>query len=112
MTMEELQKFINEQDAFFRSVKDQTLTERERILACTVKISEEFGELCDEVLSSLGDQRKGKMENHDPDGLSDEFADVIITTFLLAKLMNVDIPKALSKKIEKIKVKHNKQLQS
>ena len=110
MTMEELQKFIDEQDALFRLMKDKTQTDRERILSRTVKISEEFGELCDEVLASLGDQRKGKMENKDIESLSDEFADVIITTFLLAKSLNVNIPNALVKKTEKIKMKHNKQL--
>ncbi len=98
MTLEDFQKFIDDQ------------TERERILSRTVKISEEFGELCDEVLASMGDQRKGKMEGRDLDALSDEFADVIITTFLLAKSMNIDIPNALERKIKKIKAKHNKQL--
>ncbi|MFA6430457.1 MAG: MazG nucleotide pyrophosphohydrolase domain-containing protein [Candidatus Paceibacterota bacterium] len=112
MTFEDIQKFIDEQDKFLRLVKDTTQTERERILSRTVKISEEFGELSDEVLTYLGDQRKGKMENRDEDGLSDEFADVVITTLLLAKIMNVDILHALEKKIEKIKAKHNKQLLS
>jgi NTP pyrophosphatase (non-canonical NTP hydrolase) len=108
--MEEFQKFIDDQDKLFRTVKDTTQTDRERILSRTVKISEEFGELSDEVLAYLGDQRKGKMEGRSLESLSDEFADVVITTFLLAKLMNVNIPDALGKKIEKIKAKHNKQL--
>ena len=60
MTFEKFQKFIDDQDALFRSVKNASQTERERILSRTVKISEEFGELCDEVLASLGDQRKGE----------------------------------------------------
>jgi len=110
MNMEELQNFIDIQDALLYSAKDKTQTDRERILSRTVKISEEFGELCDEVLASLGDQRKDKMENRNLESLSDEFADVVITTFLLAKLMKVNIPKALERKIEKIKTKHNKQL--
>lgn len=110
MNMGEFQKFINDQDVILRLAKDPTQTDRERILSRTVKISEEFGELCDEVLASLGDQRKGKMENRSIESLSDEFADVVITTFLLAKLMNVNIPSALERKIEKIKAKHNKQL--
>lgn len=54
MNMEDFQKFIDEQDTFFRSLKNTSETERERILSRTVKISEEFGELCDEVLASLG----------------------------------------------------------
>ncbi len=110
MTLAELQKFIDEQDVLFRSAKNTNQTERERILARTVKISEELGELCDEVLASMGDQRKNKMDNRSADNLSGEFADVIITTFLLAKAMKVNIPEALNQKIKKIKIKHNKQL--
>lgn len=47
-------------------------------------------------------QRKQKLDNHNKDNLSEEFADVIITTLLLAKAMNVDIEKALERKIEKV----------
>ncbi len=110
MTIEDFQKFINEQNALLRSVKTASQTERERILTRTVKIAEEFGELCDEVLASLGDQRAGKMGKRSAEGLADEFADVVITTFLLAKSMDVDIMEALGRKIEKIREKHNKQL--
>ena len=112
MTIEDFQKFIDEQSALLRSTVHASQTERERILARTVKISEEFGELCDEVLASLGDQRSGKMEGRSLESLSDEFADVVITTFLLAKSMNVDVMEALGRKIKKIKEKHNKQLLS
>ncbi|TSC79996.1 MAG: Uncharacterized protein G01um101429_308 [Parcubacteria group bacterium Gr01-1014_29] len=111
MTLEEFQKFIDEQDAFFRSL-GKSASERERVLARTVKLSEELGELCDEVLASQGFQRAGKMETRDQNGLGDEFADVAIVTFLLAKSMNVDIMAALDRKVKKIKEKHNKQLES
>ena len=110
MTIEDFQKFVDEQDALFRSVKSASQTERERILSRTVKISEEFGELCDEVLASMGDQRTGKMEDRNIESLPDEFADVVITTFLLAKSMDVNIMEALEHKIKKIREKHNKQL--
>lgn len=110
MTLDDFQAFIDEQDAFFRSLKNTGQTEKERILSRTVKISEEFGELCDEVLASLGQQRTGKMERRGKESLGNEFADVVITTFLLAKAMQVDIMEALGRKIPKIKEKHNKQL--
>lgn len=113
MTIEEFQKFIDEQDALFRT-KQLGYSERERILARTVKLSEELGELSDEVLTALGDQRTGKMEERSADGLADgladEFADVVIVAFLLAKSMNVDVMQALGRKVEKIRAKHNKQL--
>jgi len=109
MTIEDFQKFIDEQDALFRSTKNTSRTEHERVLARTVKISEEFGELCDEVLASMGDQRTGKMGDRSIESLSDKFADVVITTFLLAKSMDVNVMEALERKIRKIREKHNKQ---
>lgn len=108
--MEDFQKFIDEQDAFLRSLRNTSATEREWILSRTVKISEEFGELCDEVLASLGQQRSGKMGDRNKESLADEFADVVITTFLLAKAMDVDVMEALGRKTEKIKMKHNREL--
>jgi len=53
-------------------------------------------------LAFNGDQRQEKLDNHDKNNLPNEFADVIITTLLLAKSMDVDIKKALINKIEKI----------
>ena len=110
MTLEKLQKFIDEQDELFRTVKTVGYSERERVLARAGKLSEVVGELSHEVLATLGDQRTGKMDGRDPDALGDEFADVVIVAFLLAKSMNVDMSIALAHKIEKIKARHNKQL--
>lgn len=107
MTFEEFQAFISSQDELFNSI-NKGGEGIQRVFARTIKIGEEYGELCDAVLASVGDQRKDKLVNtHELEG---EFADVIITTFLLAKAMNVDVPSALAAKIEKIKAKHNTQL--
>lgn len=110
MQLEDFKRFIDEQDAFLRQGVHASLSEKELTLTRTVKLGEEFGELCDEVLASLGDQRTGKMEGRSTDDLADEFADVVIVTFLLAKSMGIDIMDALGRKTEKIKAKHNKQL--
>lgn len=109
MTFDEFQKFIDEQDAFFRSL-GKSSSEHERILARTVKLQEEMGELCDEVLGFLGLQRKSKLESKSPESAADEIADVVIVAFLLAKSMELDVPMALARKIKKIKEKHNKEL--
>lgn len=50
------------------------------------------------------------MEEKNQNSLPDEFADMIITVFMLAKSLNVNIPEALNHKIEKIRLKHNKEL--
>ena len=109
MTFEEFQKFIDSQDALFRSL-GKSPTERDRILARAVKLSEEMGELSGEVLGHLGLQRKSKREGKTLDDVADEIADVVIVAFMLAKSMNIDVPAALERKIKKIQEKHNKDL--
>ena len=102
MTLDELEAYIEERDTVHRDVKSGTLTERERILLRTVKMMEEMGELSEAVLSELGHQRVAKLEKHTQEALSDEVADVLITLFLLAKALKVDVGKAIEKKIQKI----------
>ncbi len=78
---------------------------RESVLARMVKLTEEVGELADEVLSSQGDQRTEKLAEKGDDALGNEVADVIITVLLLAAALKVDVPSALMKKIEKIRTR-------
>jgi len=103
MELKELLEFIDlENQRLIERFGKNSSTQQERILARTVKLTEELGELCNEVLAFNGDQRKEKLDNHDKNDLPNEFADVIITTLLLAKSMNVDVKQALINKIEKI----------
>lgn len=95
--------FIDVIDGKLIERADSSTTDKERVLSRTVKISEEFGELCDEVLAFDGDQRKEKLDEKGKDSLSCEFADVLITLFLLAKSMNVDVLNGVEKKMGKIK---------
>jgi NTP pyrophosphatase (non-canonical NTP hydrolase) len=106
MTLESFQQFINEQHEFFRRVKKQT--RKERIFARTIKLGEEYGELCDAVLGSVGDQRRGKLAKEKPGDLEGEFADVVIVAFMLAKAMDVDIMQALGRKVQKIRKRNQK----
>jgi len=107
MTLEKFQAFIRDQDLFFKT-KQGSLTEKEVLLVRMVKIGEEFGELCDEVLASLGAQRDDKLSKIENGNLEGEFADVLITLFLLAEKMEIDVFKALDAKTEKIINKHRK----
>jgi NTP pyrophosphatase (non-canonical NTP hydrolase) len=68
----------------------------------TLKIMEELGELCEEVLSQEKIQRVEKLQNRESK-IDEELADVLITTLLLAENMNIDVVNGLKKKIEKIK---------
>ncbi|MBI2459286.1 MAG: hypothetical protein HYV53_01900 [Parcubacteria group bacterium] len=101
MQFKDLLKFIEIEDERLKKYYGYD-DQAKRILARTVKLTEELGELCDEVLAYNSLQRKQKLDNHDKKNLPEEFADVIITALLLAKAMKVDIEKALEKKIEKI----------
>ena len=100
MDMKELLEFIEIEN---KRINDLFKIDKEKMaLAQTVKLSEEVGELSSEVLAHKSLQRFKKLENHDKSNIQDEFADVIFTTLILAKTMDVDIEKALKNKIEKI----------
>lgn len=100
MTLDELIKFIDSEDRRLRSHYGNPRREK-RILSRAVKLMEENGELASEILASLSDQRKSKLKKSS--NFSEELADVIITTLLLAKSCDIDVKQAIIKKIEKIK---------
>lgn len=102
MTFEKLLNWVAVEDKRLREKFGNYPDEEKRILARTVKLTEEMGELCDEVLSFNSMQRQEKLDGVGSDDLANEFADVLITTLLLARVMGVDVPTALAKKIAKI----------
>jgi len=73
---------------------------KENILSRALKLWEETWELNREILCKFY-QRRDK--DFDITELEYEFADVIITTLLLAKSLDIDINKALELKLKKIK---------
>jgi NTP pyrophosphatase (non-canonical NTP hydrolase) len=108
MELKDLLQFINIEDERLKKYYGGSIDQEKRILVRTVKMTEEIGELCDEVLAHNSLQRKEKLDAHDANNLSEEFADVIITTLLLAKAMDVDITKALENKISKVNKRYEK----
>ena len=78
-------------------------------LAITVKIAEELGELCQEVLAHSGLQRKEKLEQIDKTNPAEEFADVILTTFILAQNLGIDVEAGLKNKMKKIEARYHHQ---
>lgn len=84
-------------------------TQKEKaILTKTVKLNEEVGELCNDILSILRLQRKAKLDKFDKRNIYQEFADVIITTMQLAGVAGVDLERAILDKLATIE-KRNKQ---
>lgn len=85
-------------------------TKQERdILVQTVKLNEEVGELCNDILGILKLQRKAKQKVFDKRNIYEEFADVIITTIVLAQTTGVDLERALREKLEKIEQRYLKE---
>lgn len=102
MEFEDLQKFINNEHDRLIEFYGKDVGHKMRLLSRTVKVTEEVGELANEILTSLKDQRKSKRKDDNKAELSGEFADVLITTLLLAKEADIDIEKSLREKIKKI----------
>ena len=104
MEMKELLEFIDwtlSEEGKWTFYRDTDMTRR--IFAQSIKLSEEVGELSSEILWHTGFIRKDKEGRYSPETLQHEFADVILVTIRLAKLMDVDIEMALRNKMKKIK---------
>ena len=82
--------------------------QEKEILTKTVKLNEEVGELCNDILGILKLQRRAKLEKFDKHNIYQEFADVIITTLSLANAARVDIERAVSDKLKTIEERERK----
>ncbi len=109
MDLRELVAFIEIEDKRLRERYGNYPDQEKRILARTVKLSEEVGELCDAILAFNDMQRLAKLKDSNRKDLSEEFADVLITTLLIAKAMNVDVVVALKNKIVKLNKRHKRE---
>lgn len=83
--------------------------EEKEILTKTVKLNEEVGELCNDILSILKLQRKSKLQRFDKRNMYEEFADVIITAMQLAIAAGVDVERAVGDKLKKIEERFEKE---
>ena len=108
MNLNNLQKKVRDSDEK-RKPKYKLYTQAEKeILTKTVKLNEEVGELCNDILSVLKLQRKSKLDRFEKKNFYEEFADVIITTIQLANAANVDIERAIGDKMKKIEKRYLK----
>ncbi len=108
MDIKNLQEKINEMNVRTRPHYKLYTQEEKEILTKTVKLNEEVGELCNDILSVLQLQRKSKLDKFDKRNIYEEFADVIITTMQLASVAKVDIKRAIDSKLEKIEKRYHK----
>lgn len=94
--------FIEKQDILLTKQREYEHSCREILLAQTVKLTEETGEVADAVLKSLNEQREEKYYDDKSTDLGAELADVIIVCSLLAKTANIDMDTALKNKMNEI----------
>lgn len=74
-------------------------SQNERLFARMLKLSEELGELSNEVLTKMGLQRQSKLDAYEEHHLEDELADVIGSAILLAIELDIDIAAIMKRKI-------------
>lgn len=109
MNIKNLQEKVRELNALTRPHYKLYTQEEKEILTKTVKLNEEVGELCNDVLGVLRLQRRAKLEKFDRRNIYQEFADVIITTVQLAEAAGVDIERAIRDKLVKIEERYMKE---
>lgn len=98
----EFTKFIENQDAWLLRQHESQYSQREALLARTVKLTEESGEVADAVLDALRVSRKEKGRARKVCDLGSELADVIIVCSLLAKSADIDLDQSITKKMKEI----------
>ena len=106
--MKKILKWVEKEGGRLEKATGRYPDQEKEIFARAIKLGEEFGELCQEILFHSALQRKSKMKKFKKENLSEEFADVLISTLLLAQEMNIDIEKALEDKIKKIDKRYKK----
>lgn len=105
MTLRQLLRFVELESARITE-RYGSPTIAERRLSRTVKLGEEYGELCNEIMFLNNEQRPEKVAGRSPTALDDEVADVLITTLLVADACGVDVVAALVRKIAKIEARY------
>jgi NTP pyrophosphatase (non-canonical NTP hydrolase) len=105
-SLQEKIKILNDKTRPYYKLYTQ---QEKEILTKAVKLNEEVGELCNDVLSVLRLQRRAKLEKFDKRNIYQEFADVIITTIQLAEAAGVDIERAVHDKLITIEERYMKE---
>ena len=73
-----------------------------RVLLQLTKIQEELGELSKEVLNKIGLVRIEKQHEVEHQLIEKELVDVIITAFITAEVLNIDIEQALEQRLPEL----------
>ena len=101
MQIAELQAFIKAFKAqpLYQGILEGVKTEQELIYADGLKLSEEIGELNEQLLGKFHYQRKDKSDRFSDEKLGLEIADVILSAAMLADSLNFDLEELLKQKM-------------
>ncbi len=99
-----LLEFVKERDKRFLKENLPSDGNAVQILARTVKLGEEVGELNNDILRYLGLSREDKLASFKIKDLEEEFVDVLITLLVLAsRIKELDLEAAIERKMKKIR---------
>ena len=101
LTFDELLEFIKWENGRVIE-RDGFVSKREDILSGVVKLSEELGELSNEILINLGLCRPDKFRENKKE-MDKEVIDCLLVLLILAERMGVDVKQGLKDKMEIIK---------
>lgn len=99
-------EFIKEENAHIAK-RDNYTTFQESVLYWVAKLSEESGELTNEVMIKLQFCRKEKIHDNSKE-LASEFADCVNVLFLLADKLGIDAATALTERMAAITERNKK----
>lgn len=102
MTLKQLLEFIDKRYLILKKHYGESLGGDKEILAGVAKVIEETGEMAEAVLAQMSLQRREKIEHLTQKDVEEEVADVLITTLILAKSIDMDVVSALQRKMKKI----------
>lgn len=104
MNVSELQTFLTWCDHRVKVNYWEVPSQAEKVLGTLAKITEELGELAEQVMKRRGRQHKAKGK-FEMEHLEDELADVILAATTLSVDLDFNLEKALQRKMEKVKKK-------
>jgi NTP pyrophosphatase (non-canonical NTP hydrolase) len=105
MNIQNLVDFLKTIRKKFRTTIYKGKTQDTIVLLQSIKVSEELGELHNEILKLFQYQRKEKMSDSSVN-IEKELTDVILSVMLLGIELDIDIEKALIEKMKIIKKRH------
>lgn len=85
----------------------QNIDPEKELLYRHLKLTEEVGELSNDIMSYLWHQRKDKLDEFELNNLGHEVVDVILAALLVGRMTWVDLEQAFDYKINKVKARFN-----